>query len=155
MPHAIDRRLAALGLTLPAPPQPAGRYRAVVRGGGLLFVSGQFPFSNGELRYRGQVGRDISVEDGWEAARLATLNVLAHLRAATAAWTEFGELVRVEGHVSSAPGWYAQPKVIDGASELFADILGSQAGHARTAFATPQLPLNAAIELIVIASLRD
>jgi enamine deaminase RidA (YjgF/YER057c/UK114 family) len=153
--HPINVRLTELGLVLPDPPQPAGRYQPVVRSKGLLFLSGQFPFWNGELRYRGQVGRDLSVEDGRQAARLAALNVLAHVRRATGDWNELGELVRVEGHVSSATGWHGQAAVLDGASGLFSEVLGLQAGHARTAFSACQLPLNAAVELVVVASIAD
>lgn len=151
--HSIDSRLTALNLMLPTPPQPAGQYRATMRSDRLIFLSGQFPFVDGKMAYCGSVGRDLSLEQGWEAARLAALNVLAHLRAITSSWQNFGELVRVDGYVSSAPGFYQQPKVLDGASMLFADILGDRAGHVRTAFAVSQLPLNAAIELAVIANL--
>ena len=153
--HVIDLRLNTLGLELPAPPQPAGQYRATLQSDSLLFVSGQFPFANGKLAYRGSVGHDLSLEDGQEAAKLAALNVLAHLRAATSGWQNFAELVRVDGYVSSAAGFYAQPKVLDGASNLFAEVLGDRAGHVRTAFSVSQLPLNAAIELAVIASCRE
>jgi len=149
----IDARLAELGLVLPEPPKPAGKYRGSIRGDRLLFISGQFPSSNGRLVYQGRVGEELSVQDGRNAARLAALNVLAHIRAATSEWNEFGHLVRLEGYVSSAEGWHQQPEVLDGASELFAEVLGEQAGHTRTAFSVNQLPLNAAVELVVIASL--
>jgi len=152
--HPIDARLAESGLVLPEPPKPAGKYKAVIRSEGLLFLSGQFPLVEGDMRFCGQVCRDLSIEEGREAARLAGLNVLTHIRAASRGWTEFGEVVRMEGHVSSAPGWYDQPGVLDGASELFAEVLGEQAGHARTAFAASQLPLNATVELVVIASMK-
>lgn len=151
--HAIDTRLTELGLALPVPPRPAGQYRAVMQSDRLLFLSGQFPYQDGEMAYCGGIGRDLSLEQGRQAARLAALNVLAHLRHVTLSWQNFGELVRVDGYVSSAPGFFDQPKVLDGASSLFADVLGERAGHARTAFSVSQLPLNAAIEMAVIASL--
>lgn len=153
--HGIDLSLNALGLALPAPPQPAGQYRASLQRDNLLFVSGQFPFANGKLMYRGSVGHDLSLEQGREAAKLAALNVLAHLRAVTSGWETFVELVRVDGYVSSAAGFYEQAKVLDGASSLFAAVLGERAGHVRTAISVSQLPLNAALELAVIANCRD
>lgn len=151
--HVIDKRLNALGLVLPAPPQPAGQYCATQQSDGLLFVSGQFPLRDGELLYCGSVGRELSLAQGRAAASLAGLNVLAQLRAVTANWQHLAAIVRVDGYVSSVPGFYAQPQVLDGASQLFADVLGECAGHARTAFSVSQLPLNAAVELVVIASL--
>jgi len=151
--HLVDRRLTALNLKLPTPPQPAGQYRATITSDKLVFLSGQFPFVGGMMAYCGSVGRDLSLEQGRDAARLAALNVLAHLRSISSGWQNFGELVRVDGYVSSAPGFYEQPKVLDGASTLFADVLGDRAGHVRTAFSVSQLPLNASIELAVIANL--
>lgn len=153
--HSIDRRLARLDLTLPVPPQPVGQYRATVRTGQLVFVSGQFPIRDGEIVYRGCVGRELSLAQGRDAARLAALNVLAQLRAVTSGWQDFAGIIRLEGYVSSAPGFYDQPHVLDAASGVFADVLGDQSGHVRTAISVSQLPLNAAVELVVIACLED
>lgn len=153
--HRIDKRLDELGLALPMPPRPAGQYRAGMQSGNLLFLSGQFPLLNGDMLYRGRLGQELSLEAGYQAAALAALNVLAQLRAMTLAWQKFAELVRVDGYVSSVVGFYDQPKVLDGASKLFADVLGEHAGHARTAFSVSQLPLNAAIELAVIAGVKE
>lgn len=153
--HVIDLRLNTLSLVLPTPPQPAGQYRVTLQSDKLLFLSGQFPFANGKLMYCGAVGHDLSLEEGQAAAKLAALNVLAHIRVVTSNWQNFGELVRVDGYVSSAAGFYEQPKVLDGASSLFAEILRDRAGHVRTAFSVSQLPLNAAIELVVIATCCD
>ena len=97
----------------------------------------------------------MSLAEGQEAAKSAALNVLAHLRAMSLSWHNFGALLRVDGYVSSAAGFYEQPKVLDGASTLFAEVLGDRAGHVRTAFSVSQLPLNAAIELVVIAKLSQ
>jgi enamine deaminase RidA (YjgF/YER057c/UK114 family) len=140
------------GLVLPEPPSPAGNYQAVVRAGDLLFVSGQFPVRDGRLVYAGRVGAELSLEQGYRAAELAALNVLAQIRRALGGLAALREIVRVEGHVASAPGFFHQPRVLDGASDLFARVLGIRAGHARTAFAPPALPMNAAVELAVIAA---
>ena len=153
--HPIDQRLANAGITLPQRSRPAGNYVPALRSGSFLYLSGQVPVWNGELRYAGQIGRDLSPEQGYEAARLAALNVLAHVRAETREWQTFGGLVSVEGHVSSAPGWYQQPKVLDGASDLFAEVLAEQGAHARAAFSCEQLPLNVAVELVVIAAVKE
>jgi enamine deaminase RidA (YjgF/YER057c/UK114 family) len=148
----VEQRLAKLGLQLPSPPRAAGNYRPAVVAGGLLFISGQIPFSNGELRYRGRVGAELSEAEGGAAARLAALNVLAQIHAALSGFDRLVSLLRVEGHVSSAPGFTDQPRVLDPASDLFSEVLGEKGVHARAAFAAPQLPLNASIELVVTAA---
>ncbi|MGF1528252.1 MAG: RidA family protein [Candidatus Competibacterales bacterium] len=147
---SIQRQLAQLGLALPDPPNPAGSYRAAVCHRGLLWISGQFPMENGTVKYRGRVGAELSADQGYEAARLAGLNVLAQIHRAVG-FERLETLLRVEGHVSSAPGFSGQPKVLDGASELFTQILGDRGRHTRTAFAPQQLPLDATVELVVTA----
>lgn len=140
---------------LPQRTRPAGNYLPAFRRDTLLFISGQFPVLDGTLRYTGQVGHDLSVAQGREAAELAALNALAHIRAETDNWRQFRALVRVDGHINSADGWFEQPAVLDGASDLFRNVLGEQAGHARTVLSYSQLPLNAAIELVVIAAIKS
>jgi enamine deaminase RidA (YjgF/YER057c/UK114 family) len=149
------KQLATRDLPLPPAPQPAGSYRPWVRSGGLLFVSGQLPIGDGKLRFRGRVGAELSEAEGGQAARLAALNVLAQIRDALNGFDDLITLLRVEGHVSSAAAFLEQPRVLDAASEVFAAVLGPKAGHARAAFAAPRLPLDAAVELVVTAAIRD
>lgn len=149
---SVEERLAKLGVQLPTPPRPAGNYRPAILAGELLFISGQMPLVNGELMYRGRVGAELSEAEGAEAARLAALNVLAQIKDALAGFDRLVSLVRMEGHVSSAPGWTDQPRVLDYASDLFSQVLGEKGRHARAAFAVPQLPFNASIELVVTAA---
>jgi enamine deaminase RidA (YjgF/YER057c/UK114 family) len=151
MTDAVRQRLAELGLALPAAPQPLGAYRAAVQSGALVFLSGQLPIRGGAMRYRGAVGAALTVEQGRAAAELCALNALAQLDRHLGGFARLRMLVRVDGYVASAPGFVGQPQVLDGASELFARVLGDRAGHARTAFAVPQLPADAAVELVVIA----
>lgn len=152
--HPIDARLEALNLTLPPRSKPAGNYAAVCRCDPLLFISGQFPLQDGRLRYTGQIGRDLTPEEGCQATRLAALNVLAHLKHETDAWRQLGSILRIDGHISSAQDFHEQPRVLDGASDLFRRVLQEQAGHARAVFAHSALPLNSSVELVVIACLR-
>ena len=149
-----EAKLAELGLKLPTPSRPAGNYVAFVETGNLLFIAGQLPIENGTLRYVGRVGAELTESDGYAAARLAGLNVLAQIKAALGGFDRLLHLVRVEGHVASAPGFYNQPKVLDGASDLFAATLGERGRHARAAFAPEQLPWNLAVELVVTAAIR-
>ncbi|WP_420991694.1 RidA family protein [Cupriavidus sp. 30B13] len=152
---SVEQRIASLGLTLPAPPQPLGSYTAVSEAGELLFVSGQLPLRDGKLLYQGQVGGKLTPEDGRQAAQLAALNVLAQIRAHLDGFGRLVRIVRLEGHVSSAEGFFGQPAVLDGASDLFAAVLGDKAGHARAAFSQTQLPANAAVILVAIAQISQ
>jgi len=151
---SIQERLAARGLTLPNPPQPLGNYTAVSQAGDLLFISGQLPLADGKVVWQGQVGRDLTLEEGKRAAQLAALNVLAQIHQHLGGFDRLDHIVRVEGHVTSAEGWLQQPAVVDGASDLFADVLGEKAGHARAAYSHFQQPGNAAVILVVIAQVR-
>jgi enamine deaminase RidA (YjgF/YER057c/UK114 family) len=149
---SIEQRLATLGLKLPAPPRPAGKYRPAVLAGGLLFISGQLPIADGKLRYTGRVGAELSEAEGQAAAQLAALNVLAQIGAALGGFDRLVTLLRVEGHVSSAPGYVGQSRVLDVASVLFSEVLGDKGAHTRAAFAAPALPRDASIELVVTAA---
>lgn len=147
----VETRLQELGLILPAAPTPAGNYQPWLLADNLLFLSAQFPIENGQLRYTGQVGADLSEEQGYAAARLAALNVLAQIKAALGTFDRLKTLARVEGHVASAPGWLNAPRVLDGASDLFVAALGERGRHTRAAMTPARLPLNLAIELVVTA----
>lgn len=152
--HPIDARLDALGISLPARSRPAGNYLAACRCNTLLFISGQFPLEDGRIKYAGRVGCELTPEQGYQAARLSALNALAHLRHETNGWRDLESVLRIDGHISSASDFYDQPKVLDGASDLLAQVLESRSGHARTVFAHTSLPLNSSVELVVIACLK-
>ncbi|GMG93108.1 hypothetical protein Cmtc_43280 [Cupriavidus sp. TKC] len=149
-----QQRLAARSLMLPDPPRPLGNYTAVSQAGNLLFISGQLPLADGKVVWQGQVGRDLTLEEGRQAAVLAALNVLAQIHAYLGGFDRLDHIVRVEGHVASAEGWLQQPAVIDGASDLLVDVLGARAGHARTISSHFQQPGNAAVILVVIAQIH-
>ncbi len=146
----VAEKLAELGLELPPPPNPAGSYRRAVKSGQLIFVAGQLPLACGEMQYKGLVGADLSVEEGYQAAKLCMLNALSILNA-EAGTLENVRLVRLGGFVASAEGFTDQPQVINGASELAAEVLGDRGIHARMAVGVAVLPLGAAVELEVIA----
>jgi len=151
----VEQRLAELGFELPTPPKPAGNYQPWILSGNLLWLSGQLPIQDGQLLFTGRVGAERTEADGYAAARLAALNVLAQIRAALGGFDRLKTLLRVEGHVASAPGWNNAPKVLDGASDMLAAVLGERGRHARTAFTPAQLPLNLTVELVVTAAVND
>ena len=144
-------RLTALGLTLPAPPQPAGAYTRATRAGELIFVAGQLPLRDGGIAYAGKVGSDLSVEEGYAACQLCALNALSVLEAEIGSLDEVKQILRMSGFVCSAPGFTDQAKVVNGASELMKEVLGERGIHARLAIGVSELPLGAAVELEVIA----
>lgn len=151
----IESRLHELGLTLPDPPRPAGNYEPWVICDRWLYISAQVPIQNGQRRYTGRVGAELSVEEGRAAARLTALNVLAQIRDALGGFDRLERLVRVEGHVASASGGPNTPHVLDAASDLLVAVLGDRGRHARTAFTPDYLPYNLTIELVVTAYLHS
>jgi enamine deaminase RidA (YjgF/YER057c/UK114 family) len=148
---SVEEKLQEMGLELPQPPQPAGSYTRAVRSGKLVFVSGQLPLSQGTIQFAGQVGAELDVEEAALAARLCGLNALAVLKAELGSCQDISRIVRLGGYIASAPGFYGQAAVLNGASDLFATVLGDKGIHARLAVGVSALPLNACIELEVIA----
>jgi enamine deaminase RidA (YjgF/YER057c/UK114 family) len=143
---AIEARLEALGITLPEPAAAVANYLPVVEEGGWITVSGQLPLRDGTLTCTGYVGQDVSPEEAYQAARLCAINGLALIRQAAGS-LERVRIVRVGGFVASAPGFTAQPQVINGASDLLVEVLGERGRHARAAVGVAELPLGAAVEV--------
>ncbi|MBI4578987.1 MAG: RidA family protein [Planctomycetes bacterium] len=149
-----EDRLKQLGLTLPPAPAPVGAYVPYVRVGNLVFTSGQLPMRDGKLTAAGKVGRDLSIDQAAEAARVAVLNAVAQAAAAAGGINGITRIVRLGVFVNSADGFADQPKVANGASGLLVDILGEAGRHARSAVGVNELPLNAAVEIEMIAEVR-
>jgi len=147
----IERRLAALGLELPAPAAPVAAYVPLVIAGGLAHVSGQLPFIDGRL-VTGRLGEDLSVEDGAAAARACGLMILAQLKAALGSLERVERVVKLGAFVNSTGAFVDQPKVANGASELMAAVFGDAGKHARSAVGVPVLPLGAAVEVDAIVA---
>jgi enamine deaminase RidA (YjgF/YER057c/UK114 family) len=140
-------RLAELGIELPDPPAALGAYVPYVLAGDLLVTSGVLPLVRGELRCAGVVGADLDVEAAAAGARLCALNLLSLMHAATGSLDAVRQVLRLEGYVRSAPGFTAQPAVLNGASELMVAVLGERGRHTRTAVGAAELPLGAAVEV--------
>lgn len=156
MAGQIDARLKELGITLPTPATPAANYVPFVQTGALVFTAGQVTFNAaGKLEYIGKLGRDLGIDEGYQAARLCAINVLAAVRAACG-----GDLdrvvrcVKVVGFVNSTPDFTDQPKVINGASDLIVQVFGDKGKHARSAVGMGSLPLGVATEVEAIFEIR-
>jgi enamine deaminase RidA (YjgF/YER057c/UK114 family) len=149
----IEDRLASLGITLPAAPAPAGSYIPVVVSHNFAFVAGQIPAEAGQVKFKGKVGRDISIQAGEEAARLCTINALAHLKSALGSLDRVKRVVKVTGFVSCDSSFVDQPKVVNGASDLLVQVFGENGKHARAAVGVSSLPLDSAVEVEFIVEI--
>jgi enamine deaminase RidA (YjgF/YER057c/UK114 family) len=150
---SIDARLAELGIVLPEPAAPVAAYVPAVEAGGLLHISGQLPFVGGAL-VKGRLGEDVSLDQGYAAARACGLMLLAQARAALGSLDRVERVVKLGAFVNSADSFTDQPKVANGASELMAEVFGDAGKHARSAVGVPVLPLGAAVEVDAIFGVR-
>ena len=148
-------RLAALGLTLPPVAAPVAAYVPAVRTGMCVYTSGQLPTVDGKLPAVGKVGAEVSAQDAAGMARTCALNALAAAASAAGGLEAIRRIVKVTGFVASAPGFGGQAQVINGASELLIEVLGEDGQHARSAIGVAELPLNAPVEVELIAEVRD
>ena len=144
-------QLAALGLTLPPVTAPVAAYIPAVRTGSYVYVSGQLPVVDGKLAATGKVGDAVSAQDAAGMARTCALNALAAAADAAGGLDAIVRIVKVLGFVASAPGFNAQPQVVNGASELFIEVLGDAGRHARSAVGMAVLPLDSPVEVELIA----
>ena len=145
-----EKRLKELGITLPASPAPVANYVRSVRVGNLLFLAGHGPQKDGKLTYIGKVGRDLTVEQGRESARLVGLNLLASTREALGSLDRVKRIVKVLGMVNSAEGFGDQPQVINGFSDLMVEVFGDAGRHARSAVGMAGLPFGISVEIEMI-----
>jgi enamine deaminase RidA (YjgF/YER057c/UK114 family) len=150
-----EARIEELGYRLGDPPQPLGQYVRCVLTDGLAFTAGHGPFDAfGKVSVRGQVGGELSLEQGQEAARLCVLACLASLKSTLGSLDEVDRIVKMLAFVNCAPGFTDTSAVIDGASALLVDILGERGIHARAAIGTTVLPGGIPVEIELIAKMR-
>ena len=145
----ITDRLARLGISLPNPPTPIGKYKRAIERGGLCYLSGQLPIVDGMMLHPGRLGADLTVEEGRLAARQATLNALAQIARLTTQFLNFSGLVRLDGLIAAAPEFRDHAAVLDASSELLIDVLGDKGQHARSVAGVASLPNAASIELVI------
>ncbi len=149
-----SKRLAELNITLPEVASPVGSYVPALRSGHYVFTSGQLPFRDGKVVRTGKVPDDVSVEDAADGAALAILNALAAAADSAGGLDNISQIVRVAVFVNSSPGFTEQPRVANGASDLLAEIFGDSGRHARAAVGVAELPLNAAVEVELMAEVH-
>jgi enamine deaminase RidA (YjgF/YER057c/UK114 family) len=148
MTESIESRLAALGITLPTPPAPAANYVPFTIAGALLIISGQLPAGPKGLGYVGKLGRELELAAGQAAARLCAINILAQAKAALGGdLSRLKRCLRLGGFVNATEWFIEHPAVINGASDLIAEVMGDAGRHARAATGAGSLPFGAAVEI--------
>ena len=150
MADRIEARLKELKIELPKAAAPVANYVPCVQVGNILFVSGQVTFWNGERKFIGKVGKDISLEDAQKAARLCAMNILAQAKAFLGSLDRVKRVAMVQGFVNGVPEFVDHPKVVNGASDLFVELFGDAGKHARFAVGAGSLPSNVAVEVAAV-----
>jgi enamine deaminase RidA (YjgF/YER057c/UK114 family) len=153
----VEKKLAEMGLSLPPSPTPVANYIPAVRSGNLLFVSGHGPafLKDGKIEYiRGKLGRDLTVEQGYEAAKHVMLNILQSIKGVVGDLDKVRRVVKVLGMVNCTEDFPDQPKVINGASDLLVALYGERGRHARSAVGMQQLPFGIAVEIEMVVEVE-
>ncbi len=151
----IEKRLQELGIELPPSPKPAANYLPCIRTGSLVLFSGQICLQDGQIKYKGKVGADLTIEQGQAAAQLCALNLLACLKEACVGdLNKVQRCIRLGGFVNCHEDFVDHPKVMNGASDLLVNIFGEHGRHVRSAIGVPSLPFDSAVEIDAIFELK-
>jgi len=151
----IEKKIEELGYALSTPPKPLAAYFPVVRSGNLIFTAGQLPMVEGQLKFSGKVPETISEEDAIKASEICALNCLSVIKSEVGDLDKIERIVKVTVFVNSTEDYSKQPAIANGASELFVKIFGDAGKHARSAVGVSSLPLNAPVEVEMIAQLKE
>lgn len=156
MKRVAEENLKKMELRLPEAPKPVASYVPCVQTGNLVFLSGQGTMFNGQRKYVGAVGREQTPEDGYQAAQVCAMNLLSQLQGHLGSLDRVRRVVSLRGYVNSAEGFYGQPQVINGASDLLCQIFGPEVGpHSRTALGVSSLPNNITAEIELVVEVDD
>ena len=151
----IEERLGSLGVKLPDAPKPVGSYVPVVVSDNMAFVSGQIATESGQVKFKGKVGQQVSIESAQQAARLCTINALAQLKSAIGSLDRIERFVKLTGFVNCDQSFTDQAKVMNGASDFLVQLFGERGRHARAAVGVSSLPLDSSVEVEFIVRLVD
>ena len=155
MSGQIDARLKELGIEIPEAAAPVANYLGFAMTGNLCFTAGQVTLKDGDLLHKGKLGAEISVDEGYQAARLCAINIIAQLKAACGGDLDrVKRVVKLVGFVNSTPDFTDQPKVINGASDLMVEVFGEAGKHARSAVSAGSLPIGVAVEVECVAEIE-
>ncbi|NPV78819.1 MAG: RidA family protein [Firmicutes bacterium] len=147
----VEDKIRELGFELPECPKPVAAYVPAVKAGEFVYASGQTAIVDGKPVHPGKLGAGVSIEQGYEAARICALRCLAEIKSVIGDLDKVKQIVKVTGYVASGPGFGDQPKVVNGASELLRQIFGTKGEHSRSAIGVAELPGGACVEVEIIA----
>ena len=150
----IDNKLQELGIELPEPVKAVGNYIPALIFDKLISVSGQIPIKDGQVMFSGKVPEQISLESSQEAAKLCIINAIAQMKAVAGSLDNIDRIIKIDVFVNSSAGFTDQALVANGASALLVELFGENGRHTRAAVGVAELPLNSAVEISVLASLK-
>ncbi len=150
----IEEKIKELGYTLPETAKPLAAYIPAIRAGEFVYTSGQVPIVGGELKYKGKIGTDLTLEDGQKAAIICALNGLSAIKGILGNLNKIEQIIKLTVFVNSANGFTDQPKVANGASEFLGSVFGDAGIHARSAVGVSELPINSAVEIEMIVKVK-
>jgi len=149
-----EAKLKEMGIDLPEAAKPLAAYIPAIQSGNYVYTSGQIPLVAGELKCKGKVGAQVSEEQGYECAKICAINCLSAIKGVIGSLDKIEQVVKVTGFVNSAPGFSAQPKIVNGASEFFGEVFGDAGKHTRSAVGVSELPIDSPVEVEVIVKLK-
>lgn len=149
-----EDRLEAMGLELPCVPSAVGAYEPWVEVNGVIYTSGQLPWIDGEMKYTGKLGEELTVEDGYQSFRISALNAISQLKSAVGELSRIKRILRVEGSAHCSPNFVEQPKALDGASHLINDVFGAKGRHSRMIYSDPAMCLNCTTLVVLWAEIE-
>jgi len=150
----VEQKLQELGLQLPEIAKPIAAYVPAIRVADTVYTSGQIPLVKGEVKFKGKLGREFAIQDGYEAAKICALNCLAATKSVINDLDRIEKVIKVVGFVNSDVGFTDQPKVVNGASDLLGKVFGPNGAHARSAVGVAELPLGVAVEIEMIFQIK-
>ena len=150
----IEQKLKEKGLELPEAPKPLAAYVPATKSGNLIFTAGQIPLQNGELKFSGKVGKDLSIDEAKSAAEICLLNGLSVIKSECGSLDNIAKIVKITVFINSADGFVDQAQVANGASELLVELFGEKGKHARSAVGVSELPINSAVEIELIVEVE-
>lgn len=150
----FEEKIRELGFKIPEAPKPLAAYIPAIRVNNLVFTAGQLPMEDGQLKYKGKVGKDLTEDEGRKAAEICALNCLSVIKSVTGTLDNIERIVKLTVFVNNVDGFGAQPKVANGASELMVKIFGENGKHARSAVGVSGLPLDAPVEIEMVVKVK-
>ncbi len=151
---SFEDKINELGYELKEPPKPLASYIPVTRSGKLVFTAGQIPINEGNLKFTGKVGKDLSLEEGIKAAELCAVNCLNVIKSEIGSLDNIEKIVKVTVFVNSSEGFTDQPKVANGASDFLVKVFGEKGKHVRSAVGVNELPIDSAVEIEMIVEVK-